>query len=311
MSGLRLSQMSIRQMPGLFLALAARLTRSNDSQTGTAALKGALNIWLALLAAYVALAPRSAVAQMAPPTWGNPDQPWGTRRPVTAADQALIASYRSAGKAPVFQTNFTDPAELQSQWLLQSDDNWSLMACRQPHSVVATPTGLQLRTQAAVGKCHAKWSTGFLISKSTYSYGLFEASIQAADISGLNNAFWLVSVGNFEIDIAEIHFPNDLHMTVHDWVSKTGDSVGFDSKLQGDFSKGFHDVGVLWTPTDIIWEVDGRAIAAIATRGAISKPVDIRFSTALAAFAGKVPDNPAGHHMAVRTLRVVRFEGAG
>jgi len=250
-----------------------------------------------------------AAAQMAPPTWGNPDQPWGTRRPVTADDQTLIASYRSAGRTPALQTDFTDPAELQTLWSVQSDDRSDLDACRQPQSVVATPTGLQLRTRAAVGKCHARWSTGFLISKSTWSYGFFEARVQAADVSGLNNAFWLVSPGKFEIDVAEVHYPDDLHMTLHRWASSTGTAVGFDSRFKSDFSKGLHDFGVLWTPTDIIWEVDGRAIAAVATHGAISQPVDIRFSTALAPFAGEVPANPAGHHMAVSALRVVPLGG--
>jgi beta-glucanase (GH16 family) len=113
-----------------------------------------------------------------------------------------------------------------------------------------------------------------------------------------------VSAGAFEIDIAEVHYPNDLHMTLHNWVTSARTAVGFDSKLSGDFSKGFHDFGVLWTSTDIIFEVDGEPVAAIATHGAITKPVDIRFSTALADFAGKIPDNPAGHHMSVRSLRV-------
>ncbi|WP_183572610.1 hypothetical protein HDF18_05125 [Mucilaginibacter sp. X5P1] len=34
-----------------------------------------------------------AVTLLGPPTWGNPNQPWGTRRPVTAADRALIARF--------------------------------------------------------------------------------------------------------------------------------------------------------------------------------------------------------------------------
>ncbi|MDQ0472692.1 glycoside hydrolase family 16 protein [Labrys wisconsinensis] len=256
------------------------------------------------LLAALAGAATPAPAQMAPPTWGNPDQPWGTRRPVTAADQARIASYRSGHRAPAFQTDFTDAAALQLQWALQSDDHPDLQACRQPQSVIATPAGLELKTLAAVGKCHARWSTGFLISRSSYSYGFFEARFRAADISGLNNAFWLVSASHFEIDVAEVHEPNDLGMSLHDWTTSSGTSVGFDSKLKGDFSRGFHDFGVLWTPTDIVYEVDGRAIAAIATHGAIDKPVDIRFSTALAPFAGKVPADPAGHAMSVRSLRV-------
>jgi hypothetical protein len=255
----------------------------------------AITLWFVL--------PIMAAAQMSPPTWGNPNRAWGTRRPVTAADQALIASYRSGHKKPLFATDFTNPADLQSQWVLQSDNPWNLKSCRQPRNVIATSTGLELKTLDAVN-CHAKWSTGFMISKTKYSYGFFEASIKVADISGMNNAFWLVSESAFEIDIAEVHYPNRLGMTLHNWVTSTDNSVGFASNFNGDFSKAYHDFGALWTPNDIIFEVDGKAIAAISTRGAINKPVDIRFSTALADFAGKVPANPVGHSMFVRSLRV-------
>lgn len=81
--------------------------------------------------------------------------------------------------------------------------------------MVATPGGLQLRTTATTA-CHAKWATGGIISKAKQRYGLYEASIQAADISGINNAFWLVSDAGYEIDIVEPHYPDDVHMTLHD-----------------------------------------------------------------------------------------------
>jgi hypothetical protein len=258
---------------------------------------------IGLAIALLSAAPLLAADQMSPPTWGNPNQPWGTRRPITAADQALIASYRSGHKQPLWSTGFTDPAELQSQWTLQSDNPWNLKSCRQPRNVTAGPAGLELKTLDAEN-CHAKWSTGFMISKSRFTYGFFEARIKVADISGMNNAFWLVSQDAFEIDIAEVHYPSRLGMTLHNWVTSKDNSVGFASNYSGDFSKGFHDFGALWTPSDIIFEVDGQAIAAIATHGAINKPVDIRFSTALADFAGKVPDNPVGHGMYVKSLRV-------
>jgi hypothetical protein len=35
---------------------------------------------------------------------------------------------------------------------------------------------------------------------------------------------------------------------------------------------------------------------------------DIRFSTAVTEFGGKIPSNPAGHHMHVRSLRVFSHE---
>ena len=57
-----------------------------------------------------------------PVSWGSPDQPYGVRRPVTSADRKAVRAYRSGRKAPIFTTNFTDPAELKADWNLVSDD---------------------------------------------------------------------------------------------------------------------------------------------------------------------------------------------
>jgi hypothetical protein len=250
-----------------------------------------------------------AATPLGPATWGNPDHPWGVRRPVTQADRAAIASYRSGSKQPVLEENFTKPSELEAQWSLQSDDNPGLKSCRRPENVVIAGNELQLRTLDA-STCHAKWSTGSMISKTTQKYGFFEAHIKIGDISGLNNAFWLTTTDRFEIDIAEVHFPNEVRLTLHNnnnWDTEKSDAmhaVGFDAKFADNFSQDYHDYGVLWTPQDIVFEVDGEPIAAIHTNGAITGPANIRFSTAVTEFGGKIPSNPAGHTMFVRALRV-------
>lgn len=244
-------------------------------------------------------------------TWGNPDQPWGVRRPVTDADRKAVALYRSRDIQPVYATNFDDPPKLGNDWLLQSDDD--LKSCRRPENVVAAPGGLQLRTRVATN-CKAKWSTGFIISKRHYKFGYFEAEIKAADIDGLNNAFWLVTEDHFEIDIAELHFPNIDRMTLHNnnnWDTEKDDkvhAVGFDSRFNEDFFRSYHTLGVLWTPTDVIYVVDGEPVAAIRTNNSIRAATDIRFSTALMDYAGKVPDHPEGHHMYVKSLRVLPLQ---
>ena len=149
-----------------------------------------------------------------------------------------------------------------------------------------------------------------MISKARQKYGFFEASIKAADVSGLNNAFWLVTEDHFEIDIAEVHFPNIVRLTLHnnnDWdTQKDGrmHAVGFNSKFTDDLSQGYHDYGVLWTPKDIIYEVDGDPIAAISINDSIKGAADIRFSTALMDYAGTISTNPVGHSMDVKSLRV-------
>ena len=81
-----------------------------------------------------------------PVNWGSPDQPYGKRRPVTAADRAAIQRYRSGGRRPIFATNFNDPAELRADWILMSDDSGM---CRRPANVETSSAGLRLKTLAA------------------------------------------------------------------------------------------------------------------------------------------------------------------
>jgi hypothetical protein len=272
-----------------------------------------LRMWI-LIAAFVlatalGLQGSFAATLSGPPTWGNPNQPWGVRRPVTADDRALIQRYRSEHKQPLIATNFSNPAELQSLWTLQSDDQPFLKSCRRPENVVITSNELQLRTLGSTN-CKAQWSTGSMISKVRQKYGFFEASIKAADISGLNNAFWLVTEDHFEIDITEVHFPNIARLTLHNnnnWDTVKEDkfhAVGFNSVFSENLSQSYHDYGVLWTPKDVIYEIDGEPVAAISINDSIKAAADIRFSTALTDYAGKIPSNPVGHHMYVRSLRV-------
>jgi hypothetical protein len=247
-------------------------------------------------------------AQLQKLTWGNPDQPWGVRRPVTDADRKAIALYRSARIQPAYTTNFDDQQKLASDWQFVSDDY--LQSCRRPENVVASSAGLQLRTRVATD-CKAKWSTGYIISKQHYAFGFYEATIESADIDGLNNAFWLVTEDHFEIDAAELHFPNICRMTLHNNNKIDGafpPAVGFDSRFSHYFHSQYHDIGVLWTPTDIVWEVDGEPVAAIRTSNSIHGKTDIRFSTALMDYAGKIPEHPEGHHMSVKSLHVIPLQ---
>jgi beta-glucanase (GH16 family) len=92
------------------------------------------------------------------------------------------------------------------------------------------------------------------------------------------------------------------------WVDNFSWFMGYRALLNQNLSAGFHDYGFLWTPTDLIFAVDGEPIVAIATGGRINGPITLRYSTALANWAGKVPEHPEGHNMYVRSLRVFSYE---
>jgi Glycosyl hydrolases family 16 len=255
------------------------------------------------------LAPTSQASTLAGPvTWGSPDQRWGTRRAVTAADRAAIAAYRSGRKAPILSTDFTSPAELAADWSLESNDNPTLKFCRRPESVETSPAGLRLKTLVA-GNCRtAHWSTGHVASKAKYGYGFYEARIKIADIKGVNNAFWLTTDDNFEIDVTEATYPSYMHMGLQYWphngIQKHA-GMGWGVSFVDNLSYGFHDIGLLWTPSGLVYEVDGEPVAAVEMHGRVKGPAQIRFSTALGDWAGgKIPDHPEGHGMVVRSVRV-------
>jgi len=223
--------------------------------------------------------------------WGSPDQPWATRRAVTPADVALIASYHTRVKPQIFQP---------SAWSIYRDDNPSLQSCRDSGSVDFENGGLILKTLPAT-RCRNKYATGEIITKDKRQFGFFEARYKIGDIPGLNNAFWLTT-DTFEIDIAEVHYPNYIGCTIHNWALK-GLSVGVAIRPAEDLSQGFHDYGILWTGKEIIFEWDGLPMTVMMTNGAIRGGAVTRFATALGAFAGKVPDDPAGHNMTVEWLK--------
>lgn len=172
-------------------------------------------------------------------------------------------------------------------------------------------TGLRLETRLATD-CRNKWSTAHIASRVKYSYGYFETSLKIADIDGMNNAFWVTSDDNYEIDPDEIHYPDLDHIAVHFWPPRESggkpSSMGYNVKLSQNLSAAFHDYGFLWTPTDLVFAVDGEPVAAISTRGMIKGPLTIRYSTALADWAGKVPDHPEGHAMHVRSFRIIPYD---
>jgi hypothetical protein len=258
--------------------------------------------------------PHSVAKLAGPVTWGSPDQPYGKRRPVTDADRKVIQSYRSGSKKPIFSTNFTDPAELQADWNLVSDDNqWgTFQSCRRPGNVVATSAGLKLKTLVATD-CHRKWSTGYIVSKAKYSFGFFEATMKIADIKGMNNAFWMTTEDNletgdhFEIDVSEVQYPSYDHIGLQQYPAKGNKTVkhtgmGWGVKFVDDLSASFHDYGVLWTPTEMIFEIEGEPVAAVVTNGAVKGPTDVAFSSALI-YAG-VPEHLEGHDVIVKSVRV-------
>ena len=82
--------------------------------------------------------------------------------------------------------------------------------------------------------------------------------------------------------------------------------MGWGVKFVDDLSSDFHDYGVLWAPTEMIFEIDGQPLAAVVNNDAVHGPTDIAFSSALI-YEG-IPAHPEGHGMLVQSVRVFAYE---
>ena len=238
------------------------------------------------------------------------------KRNPTAAERQMVHDYHTKGTKILFQSDFRSQTEFEKNWTVFTDNRSDLKACRTAKSLSISDQGLSINTVAA-DHCIAKWSTGEIISKQAFQYGLYEAYMNIAHGVGVDNAFWLTSQGDlndgsgdsFEIDIAEVYYPGLIRSTLHRHNLHKGFDLyetGYDNRTQKNLAAGFHDYGILWTPDTIIFCLDGVAFQTIETKGTINVPANLRLSTALGpAFGGNPPDDPTGLTMQVRHVRVV------
>ena len=112
----------------------------------------------------------------------------------------------------------------------------------------------------------------------------------------------------FEIDIVEAMYPNDVHMTLHRHNLQRHHDIGelgFDHRATESLAEGFNYYSVLWTKDSITFGFNGTALGVIETGGVIGGSVNIRLSTALGQFGGAPPDDPSGLALQIKHVRVL------
>jgi hypothetical protein len=85
---------------------------------------------------------------------------------------------------------------------------------------------------------------------------------------------------HFEIDVSEVQSPSYDHLDLQQYPAKGNTKIaqtgtGWGANLDQNLAAGFHDFGVLWTPSEIIYEIDGQPIAAAVTNGAVHPPTNV------------------------------------
>ena len=109
------------------------------------------------------------------------------------------------------------------------------------------------------------YTSAVLTSYQTFKYGYYECRFKVPRGMGFNAAFWLYGAQNSEIDVFEIvgSKPDEVQTTLH-WQGKdpkNGSTQWFErTKVQPSFDSTFHTMAVLWTPDQLTWYLDGKAM---------------------------------------------------
>jgi Ca2+-binding RTX toxin-like protein len=132
-----------------------------------------------------------------------------------------------------------------------------------------------------------QYSSGMLDSHYQQTYGYFEIRAELPHGKGLWPAFWLLGEQNSEIDILE-GLGSDTkvpHNAIH---SNSVPAAGLQNFVPDD--SGFHTYGALWSPSDIIFYVDGTEVWRTPTPYDINKPMHMIVNLAVGGPWAGAPD---------------------
>ncbi len=108
-----------------------------------------------------------------------------------------------------------------------------------------------------------EYTSGLISTYETFAptYGRFEIRAKVPKGQGLWSAFWLLPTtteSRPEIDVFEIlgHETDTVHLTNH-WQSGSEARKAKEEYTGPDFAQAFHTFAVEWSPTELIWYVDG------------------------------------------------------
>lgn len=210
--------------------------------------------------------------------------------------------------------------QLEENWISQNAATGGFVLCSRWRENAVVENGTLKLLAKKETRAGEDWTCGNLWTKQTFQYGYYEARYRYAAASGTNNSFWLwpkngpvEGYKQFELDINEGHYPNEINTNAHNWADITTDSDGNSTHPQDpqprkfvgeDFSRDFHTYGFLWTENKFKYYLDGELIRVLTTEEKVS-PANILLSLAVLDFgiAGDVTDAIDGTFMEVDFVR--------
>lgn len=124
------------------------------------------------------------------------------------------------------------------------------------------------------------FTSGLLTTRKSFlqQYGYFEMRGKVPAGKNLLPAFWMIPWDKSwppELDIMEApgHVPDKIVSTVH-WKEPGGQLKASGCRTDlADFGNAFHTYGALWTPERIVYYIDRKPVAQIATPPGFDKPM--------------------------------------
>ena len=235
--------------------------------------------------------------------WSWPTNPFASLADAAAAPLAQITSSlganatSSSGWRLVWSDEFTGTTLDRAKWQVASDASGGYTNCClgyglnawNPADVTVANGALHLRSDAQPFASKA-YSSGAVTTQGRFAfmYGRVDIRARLPRGAGLWPAFWLLPVtqsswlASYEIDMMEEYgLTPGVAMTLH-WTMHQAQC-----QLVGpNFSASYHVFSLVWTPTLLVWYVDGRP-ACMQTQHVPDVAMYLILNTALGGIAGQ------------------------
>ncbi|MFC4403038.1 glycoside hydrolase family 16 protein [Gracilibacillus xinjiangensis] len=182
-------------------------------------------------------------------------------------NKEIFETYLDDGWSLVWNDEFDNPQLDQAKWNIE---NWAAEKNEElqfytPGNVKVQDGKLELISE--MEKYQGRnYTSGAIHSKDKFffEYGKVEIRAKLPHGKGIFPAFWMMpnqdNVWLPEIDILEMlgHEPDRIWMVQHQ-LDENGNLQSESNSFKGaDYSKDFHLFGIEWTPSEIVWLIDGK-----------------------------------------------------
>jgi beta-glucanase (GH16 family) len=223
--------------------------------------------------------------------------------------------YPPASKTPpnmTFYDEFSGNSLDENKWDVYNNQVYPFLNSCMSNKNISVSNGI-LHLLAKKEDCMGMaWSTAYIQTRFfRQQYGYFEARYKYLGAADIDNAFWLMTLGDklasdhIEIDINEGFYPNLVMMNIH--LVKNGSPWSEQTRWTPpgnlDLSAEFHIYGLDWSENSLVWYFDGQEIRRF--QGAvIGNEVLVMFSNGLTIRGASINDSLNGKSMDVDYVRV-------